>query len=157
MEETIRPEHRRTIVSKPALFGFITIGASGARRLTRPLSSISLLLKTSTEDKHMYRPSRNQSWKDYPRIIGTYTERIRLLQLTERVWELLPQLHHDVQFDHEAFAHITVGFLREKGNSSKLMGLCSSSNPKRGHRVKHSERHGINRILIQRSQCSQTP
>ena len=99
----------------------------------------------------MYRPSRNQSWKDYPRIIGTYSERIRLLQLTERVWELLPQLHHDVQFDHEAFAHITVGFLREKGNRSRLMGLCSSSNPKRGHRVKHSERHGIHRILIQRS------
>jgi hypothetical protein len=74
------------------------------------------------------------------------------------VWELLPHLHPELNFDHEAFAHITVGFLRENGqSSSRLMGLCSSSNPRRGNAVKHSERHGIHRILIQRRLVLEDP
>ena len=106
----------------------------------------------------MNKQSRNRVRKDSPRIIGTYSERIRLLQLTQRVWELLPQLHPELNFDHEAFAHITVGFLREKRRSpSRLMGLCSLSNPKRGNAVKHSERHGIHRILIQRRLVFEDP
>lgn len=106
----------------------------------------------------MNKQSRNRVRKDSPRIIGTYSERIRLLQLTQRVWELLPRLHPELNFDHEAFAHITVGFLREKRqSSSRLMGLCSVSNPKRGNAVKHSERHGIHRVLIQRRLVFEDP
>ena len=72
----------------------------------------------------MKRQSNHRSRNDSPRIVGTYAERIRVLQFTKRVWELLPHLHPELNFDHEAFAHITVGFLREKGQS-RLMGLCS--------------------------------
>ena len=105
----------------------------------------------------MNKQSRTRTNRDFPRIIGTYSERMRLLQLTERVWELLPQLHPELEFDHEAFAHITVGFLREKDDKSRLMGLCSFSNPKRGNSVKHSGRHGIHRILIQRRLVFEDP
>ena len=105
----------------------------------------------------MENSSRKRMYRDFPRIIGTYSERIRLLQLTNRVWELLPQLHPDVDFDHDAFEHITLGFLREKEGHSSLMGLCSFSNPKRGNSVKHSNRHGIHRILIQRNLVFEDP
>ena len=125
---------------------------------TRPSTFLaSLLFATSTRlDFHMKRQSNHRLRNDSPRIVGTYAERIRVLQFTKRVWELLPHLHPELNFDHEAFAHITVGFLREKGQS-RLMGLCSSSNPKRGNAVKHSERHGIHRILIQRRLVFEDP
>ena len=138
---------------------FMNMVRTGTRRFTEAVFLFSLLFATSPRlDFHMKRQSNHRSRNDSPRIVGTYAERIRVLQFTERVWELLPHLHPEVNFDHEAFAHITVGFLREKGqSSSRLMGLCSSSNPKRGNAVKHSERHGIHRILIQRRLVFEDP
>ena len=139
---------------------FDEYGADGHPEETRPSTFLAslLLLKSPRLDFQMIRQSNHRSRNDSPRIVGTYAERIRVLQFTERVWELLPRLHPELNFDHEAFAHITVGFLREKGqSSSRLMGLCSSSNPKRGNAVKHSERHGIHRILIQRRLVFEDP
>tara|TARA_B110000003_G_scaffold235853_2_gene240268 strand:+ start:10622 stop:11236 length:615 start_codon:yes stop_codon:yes gene_type:complete len=160
MEATIRPEYLANQVAKPALLGFKNRRgrAPGDTEAVFPLSYYSLLIYQNRRVFIMNKQSRNRVRKDSPRIIGTYSERIRLLQLTQRVWELLPQLHPELNFDHEAFAHITVGFLREKRRSpSRLMGLCSLSNPKRGNAVKHSERHGIHRILIQRRLVFEDP
>ena len=95
--------------------------------------------------------------KDHPRIIGTFDERVLLLTWTNKVYQLLPKLHFDLLFDQEAFAHITVGFLREKTYGKQLMGLCSFSNTERGYSVQHQSRHGVHRILIDRRLLSQNP
>ena len=106
---------------------FYEYGADGHPEETRPSTFLAslLLLKSPRLDFHMKRQSNHRSRNDSPRIVGTYAERIRVLQFTERVWELLPHLHPELNFDHEAFAHITVGF-REKGqSSSRLMGFAA--------------------------------
>ena len=92
--------------------------------------------------------------RDFPRTIGLFEERIKMLNLANSIYKLLPKLHPELNYDYNSFAHIKLGFLREKARRASMVGLCSFYKSNRGNRDRYSRQHGINRILICRMQLN---
>lgn len=88
--------------------------------------------------------------RDSPRIVGSFDERLAFHCIARRIYLILPTLHHDCEFPHEAFEHINLNFLREHSGKTRVWGMCSFSKARPHYSTLHQSEHQIHRISLHR-------